>query len=218
MQSASIVSVGFPEVFMKAFVAVVCLILLGASQVRAAGQAAQSAAVPQTATQQAAPPRIAVSVSPPQSTIDPAKEADIRRLLDVVGTKALMTQVMNQMEAGLRPTMTQALPPGDYRAQLVDLFFEKFTSKFSVDALLDLIVPIYDKYLSDDDIKGLIQFYGTPLGQKAISVLPKVTSESQAQGEILGQRIGRESMTEVLSEHPDLATALQAAQQRMPTK
>ena len=125
-----------------------------------------------------------------------------------------MTQVMNQLKAGLRPTMTQALPPGEYRAQLVDLFFEKFSSKLSLDALLDLIVPIYDKYLSDDDIKGLIQFYGTPLGQKAISVLPKVMSEAQAQGAILGQKIGRESMAEVLSEHPELASALQAAQQK----
>jgi hypothetical protein len=203
---------------MKAFVAVACLIFFGASHVQAAGQGTQSSTAPQTTGQQAAPPRSAVSVSPPQSTIDPAKEADIRHLLELTGAKALVIQVMNQMNAGLRPTMTQALPPGEYRAQLVDLFFEKFSSKFSVDALMDLVVPVYDKYLSDDDIKGLIQFYGTPLGQKAISVLPKVTSESQAQGEILGQRIGRETMAEVLSEHPDLAKALQAAQQKMPTK
>jgi hypothetical protein len=209
---------GFQEVFMNAFVAVVCLALFGASQVQAAGQAVQSSPAQQTAVQQAAPPRIAVNVSPPQSTVDPAKEADIRRLLDLMGVKALTMQVMNQMSTGLRPTMTQALPPGEYRAQLVDLFFEKFNSKINVDALLDLVIPVYDKYLSDDDIKGLIQFYQTPLGQKAISVLPKLTSESQAQGGILGQKIGRESMTEVLAEHPELARALQAAQQRISTK
>jgi hypothetical protein len=203
---------------MKALVVVVCLTLFGASQVQAAGQAAQSSPVQQTPGQQAAPPRIAVSVSPPQSTVDPSKEADIRRLLDLMGVKALTIQIMNQMSTGLRPTMTQALPPGEYREQLVDLFFQKFNSKINVDALLDLVIPVYDKYLSDDDIKGLIQFYQTPLGQKAISVLPKLTSESQAQGEMLGQKIGRESMAEVLAEHPDLARALQAAQQRISTK
>jgi hypothetical protein len=203
---------------MKALVVVVCLTLFGASQVQAAGQAAQSSPVQQTPGQQAAPPRIAVSVSPPQSTVDPSKEADIRRLLDLMGVKALTIQIMNQMSTGLRPTMTQALPPGEYREQLVDLFFQKFNSKINVDALLDLVIPVYDKYLSDDDIKGLIQFYQTPLGQKAISVLPKLTSESQAQGEMLGQKMGRESMAEVLAEHPDLARELQAAQQRISPK
>ena len=203
---------------MKAFVAVACFILFGAPQVHAAGQSVQTSAAPQTAGQQAAPPRTAVSVSPAQSTVDPAKEADIRRLLDLMAVKALMLQVMNQMDTGLRPTMTQALPPGEYRTQLVDLFFQKFSSKLNIDALLDLLIPVYDKYLSDDDIKGLIQFYQTPLGQKAISVLPKLTSESQAQGEMLGQKMGRESMAEVLAEHPDLARELQAAQQRISTK
>jgi uncharacterized protein len=203
---------------MKALAIVVCLTFFGASHVQAAGQAAQSSPVQQTPGQQAAPPRIAVSVSPPQSTVDPAKEADIRRLLDLMGVKALMLQVMNQMDTGLRPTMTQALPPGEYRTQLVDLFFQKFSSKLNIDALLDLLIPVYDKYLSDDDIKGLIQFYQTPLGQKAISVLPKLTSESQAQGEMLGQKMGRESMAEVLAEHPDLARELQAAQQRISRK
>ena len=202
---------------MKAFVAVACLVLLGAPQVHAAGQSAQTSAAPQTAGQQAAPPRMAVSVSPAQSTMDPAKEADIRRLLDLMGVRALTAQVMSQMITSLRPTMTQALPPGEYRAELVDLFFDKFKSKLNAQALLDLAVPIYDKYLSAEDIKGLINFYERPLGQKTVSILPMVTGELQAQGSKMGEKMGRESMAEVLAEHPDLAKSMQAAQHRMPT-
>lgn len=64
-----------------------------------------------------------------RAKIDPAKEADIRRLLNVVGTKGLVKQLMDSMEKNLKPMMVNSLPPGDYRNRLVELFFEKFESK-----------------------------------------------------------------------------------------
>lgn len=76
-----------------------------------------------------------------------------------------------------------------------------------------MAVVRYDEQFSDEDIKGLISFYGTPLGQKAVSVLPKLTIELQQDGQVLGQQVGRESMIEVLAEHPELAKALQNAGQ-----
>jgi hypothetical protein len=75
-----------------------------------------------------------------------------------------------------------------------------------------MAVPVYDKYFSDEEIQGLAQFYGTPLGHKTLQVLPKLMSELQSQGQEWGQRVGRESMEEVLAEHPELAKALQDAQ------
>jgi hypothetical protein len=141
--------------------------------------------------------------------IDPAKEADIRRLLDITGAGTLATQTMDQMEKDMRPLIANALPAGDYREKLLDLFFEKFHSKRDPAELINLVVPVYDKYLSDDDIKGLIQLYQTPIGRKVIEVLPKVASESQAAGAKWGEQLGRECMTEVLAEHPDLVKALE---------
>ncbi len=76
--------------------------------------------------------------------------------------------------------------------------------------MLDLAIPVYDKYLSDADIKGLIEFYSTPLGQKMIKALPNIMTESGEKGRQWGEKIGRESMIEVLQEHPDLQEALQA--------
>jgi uncharacterized protein len=143
--------------------------------------------------------------------IDPEKEADIRQLMDVAGTKAMAQQVMDATEKTLKPLMMNSLPPGDYREKLVDQFFQKFHSKADIQHLLDMVVPIYDKYLSDEEIKGLINFYKTPLGQKTLSVLPKLMGEMQAQGRDWGQNLGRESMQEVLAENPDLAKALQDA-------
>jgi hypothetical protein len=105
-----------------------------------------------------------------QTNVDPAKAADIRRLMDVIGTKKIMEQVLESMEGNIKPLMIKALPPGDYREKLVDLFFAKFQARVDLEELLNLIVPIYDKYMSDDDVRGLIQFYQTPLGQKSLAV------------------------------------------------
>jgi len=143
--------------------------------------------------------------------LDPVKEADIRQLMEVTGGKAMVQQVMSEMEKNMKPLMVSSLPPGDYRDKLIDQFFLKFHSKADIQQLLDLAIPIYDKYLSDEEIKGLINFYKTPLGQKTLSVLPKLMGEMQTQSMNWGQNLGRESMQEVLAENPDLAKALQDA-------
>ena len=188
---------------MKALAAMV-LFVMGAS-LQAAQIQYQVGPVP--------PPAVAPAAS---AKIDPAKEADIRRLLEATGTTTLMQQVMDNMQKSLKPVLTNSFPPGEYREKLVDLFFEKFRSKLDTKRLVDLAVARYDEQFSDEDIKRLIAFYETPLGQKAVSALPKLTIELQQDGQSLGQQMGRESMIEVLAEHPELAKALQDAGQGTP--
>jgi len=146
-----------------------------------------------------------------QPKIDPAKEADIRRLLDVAGTAALVQQLMSSIEQNMKPVLASSLPPGEYRDQLIDLFFEKFRSKFVTKKILELAVVRYDENFSDSEIRGLIDFYQTPLGNKLITALPKVTAALQQDGQKLGREVGRDSMVEVLSEHPEIAKALHDA-------
>jgi uncharacterized protein len=146
-----------------------------------------------------------------QSKIEPQKEADIRRLLDVMGSQVAATQLMGDMEKNIRPLLTSSLPAGEYRDKLIQLFFEKFHSKVDPQEMLGLAIPVYDKYLSDDDIKGLIGFYSSPLGQKMVKLMPQVMSESSERGRQWGEKIGRDSMIEVLQEHPDLQQAMQGS-------
>jgi hypothetical protein len=153
----------------------------------------------------------AAKASRGQAQVQQDKQADIRRLLEITGSGSIATQSMDQMEKTIRPMVTDALPPGEYRAKLVDLFFEKFRSKRDPVNLMNLVIPIYDKYYSDEDIRGLIQLYQTPLGKKMLSTLPNVMAESQAAGTKWGEQIGRESMIEVLTEHPELQKAMEEA-------
>lgn len=123
-----------------------------------------------------------------------------------------MGQVLAGMSENMKPTLSKMLPPGEYQDKLIPLFFEKFQSKMKTDDLMDLMVPIYDKYLTKDDINGLAQFYQTPLGKKMISVLPQLVIETQTAAMNMGQGLGRQAMMEVLSEHPDLQKALEEAE------
>jgi hypothetical protein len=123
----------------------------------------------------------------------------------------MVQQIVAEMSGSIKPLMISSLPPGEYREKLVDLFFQKFQSKVRVDQLLDLTVPIYAKYFSKEEIEGLTRFYQTPLGQKALSVLPQTLAESQAESRKWGEQLGREAMVEVLEEHPDLKKALEEA-------
>lgn len=144
--------------------------------------------------------------------IDPAKRADIQRLLDLVGTKTLMTASMDSMAKTIRPLVTNSLPPGEYREKLVDLFFVKFQSLADPTQFLQTsAVPIYDKHFSDEEIRGLIKFYETPLGQKAVSALPQISNELRDAGRSWGEQVGHQAMQQVLAEHPELLEALQAA-------
>lgn len=123
----------------------------------------------------------------------------------------MMEQVLAGMSANIKPMLMTSLPPGEYREKLVDLFFQKFQSKLQVGQLLDLAVPIYDKYFSNDEIEGLTRFYQTPLGQKTLAVLPQTLVEMQTASMKLGEKLGRDAMAEVLDEHPELKKALEEA-------
>jgi uncharacterized protein len=143
--------------------------------------------------------------------VDPATEADIRELMDLAGTKATVTRMMNNMEESMRPLLLRAFPPGEYREKLVQLFFDKFHTKVNAEAVVDITIPIYAQYLTDDEVKQLIQFYHTPLGQKWISVQPKMQEELQPKARAWGEQMGREALMEVLQEHPELAEQLKDA-------
>jgi len=156
----------------------------------------------------------ASSTATAQHRIDPAKEADIRRLLEVMGVKKVVDETIQSLMQSLRPVLSNSLPAGDYREKLIDLFNAKFQSKVDVAQLLELGVPAYDKYFSHEEIKGLLAFYATPVGQKSIAVMPQLMNEMREAGRKWGEQLGRASMSEVLEEHPEMKAALEEAGKR----
>ena len=51
------------------------------------------------------------------------------------------------------------------------------------------MVPIYDKYYTEEEINQIIAFYNSPVGKKMISTMPLVMQESMAAGQAWGKQL-----------------------------
>ena len=108
------------------------------------------------------------------------KREDIKELMELMNSKDMGLQVMHTMFDSVKALGT-AIPEN---------LFEEFTSEVNFDELTELIIPIYDKHFSHDDIKELIAFYQTPIGKKLIEKQPDIIKESMVAGMTWGQKIG----------------------------
>jgi len=70
--------------------------------------------------------------------------------------------------------------------------FENEFSKTSINDLVDMLAPVYFKYMSQEDLKELIRFYQTPVGQKFANSTPLIMQESMQIGQQWGMKLGQE--------------------------
>ena len=120
-----------------------------------------------------------------------ASTASVRELLAATHVTAMMQQVMQQMGQQLDVMVKQRLPclsPSAVSSAL--------TAPQATQQLIDLVVPIYQHNFTEQDVRGLLAFYRTPLGQKLLKVQPVIMHESMLAGEQWGrqrveQRIGQ---------------------------
>jgi hypothetical protein len=82
-------------------------------------------------------------------------------------------------------SMKKAMP------NVPEKFWGDFMKEVHTDELINLIVPIYDRNLTHDDVKQLIKFYESPTGKKFVAVLPKISQESMVVGEKWGRDLAQ---------------------------
>ncbi|PSR53440.1 DUF2059 domain-containing protein [Adhaeribacter arboris] len=121
---------------------------------------------------------------------DTAKAKDIRKLLELTGSIKVGIQAM---DAGIElQKKTNTTIPAE--------FWVEFRKGITEDAFAQMIVPIYDKHFTHQEITELIAFYQTPIGQKTTQVLPILTQESMTAGQELGKRIGQNVVEKLKAE------------------
>ena len=118
-----------------------------------------------------------------------SKEQAIRELMDLTGAAALGAQAMDQMMEGLRPSFVGAYP--DVPVEVMSALFNEVQAEIARVDLVSLVVPIYDRHFTEDDVRGLIAFYESPLGRRTIERMPAVMQESMAVGMEWGEAAGR---------------------------
>lgn len=107
---------------------------------------------------------------------------DIRKLMELTGSKDIGMQVIEQMIGMFRQSYTHV--PAE--------FWDEFIAAVDPDELVNLVVPIYERHLTHEDVKVLIEFYSTPTGRKLIAAQPQIVEESMLAGQTWGTQLGEE--------------------------
>ena len=110
---------------------------------------------------------------------EPASQSSVKQLMQKVGAGDMSVQMMNQMI----PALKQMIPDAS------ETFWTDFVAELDAGEMEDLIIPIYQKYLTEEDVVAINSFYDSLAGMKLISVQPKIMQESMIIGQQWGQQI-----------------------------
>jgi uncharacterized protein len=123
------------------------------------------------------------------------KRADIRKLIELTGIAKLGLQFADAMFENAAKSLKISMPElkdqalAKMKADLTAFFQEKLQAP---GGMVDQLIPVYDKYWTHEEIKSLIAFYQTYLGQKLVEVTPKISNEAYSIGSAWGQSLGPE--------------------------
>ncbi len=126
-----------------------------------------------------------------QSTV----RQDIRELIAVSGGQNMMDEIFSEetIQKQMRALLQNTPPAQQAKAER---FIREFSKEFLAesrtqrDHLVGLMIEVYAKYYTPEDVQALIAFYRTPAGKKLAAVGPKAAVESMQVGQKWGQELG----------------------------
>lgn len=155
----------------------------------------------------AAPQSAAVQdqgVQPQVKSVDPVKDSDIRSLMELIGAHdQVQDAVMNSTEQ-YREKLLATVPNNDKGQAFVTSFADAYQKRFDVDGLTEQLITIYDKHFTDDEIRAMLQFYGSPIGQKVAAEMPKISREIQAASRAAGTKAAKEALQAMKAQNPEI--------------
>lgn len=109
----------------------------------------------------------------------------LKKMMEVSGSQATYKTAVTQMMSMFK----------QQKLGIPDTFWDEFeveANKMAGEDLLNMILPIYQKHLSENDVKNIIAFYQTPSGKTFAEKTPLIMQESMAAGQQWGMKIGEE--------------------------
>src|SRR5689334_1013431 len=85
--------------------------------------------------------------------IDPAKEADIRSLMELVGARDAMQEFATHGADQLRENLLVSIPNNERGQEFVKAFTDGYKAKFDADQATAQLVGIYDQHFTQDEIR-----------------------------------------------------------------
>jgi len=112
----------------------------------------------------------------------PASADDIRKMFEVMHIRDQMKLILQQVRQQMRSTehdqiRKQQPNVSDEEIAKLDAMSDEILKDFSMEGMLDDMIPVYQKHLSKADVDAMIGFYSTPTGQKILREMPAMTRE-----------------------------------------
>ncbi len=134
-------------------------------------------------------------VSFAQSADTPSRE-DVLKLMDVLGARKTMKAAMGGMGDVMARTMLDEMRKKVPNAtpeqeklmnEFVDGMRQDMLSVMNQDEMMELIVPVYQKHLTKQEVKMVTEFYSSPAGQAFVQKIPVVMNEAMQVGAEYGR-------------------------------
>jgi hypothetical protein len=120
-----------------------------------------------------------------QDAFDAAKkkEATVRAVIVACKADKLGEQMLDQMGTLLKDSVGSA-------------FWKKFRDKVRTQELVDMIVPIYARHFTQEELEQLLALYQSPIGKRMVEEQPLLVRESMEAGAEWGRKLAEEAMKE----------------------
>jgi|tagenome__1003787_1003787.scaffolds.fasta_scaffold20334301_1 hypothetical protein len=154
----------------------------------------------------------------PVPEMERASAEEIKALFESMHIKQQMETVMTTMQAQMNNMFSemvkkQSPPPSPKLMTEVRAMMDESSKIVNIGELLDDMVPIYQKYLTRDEIASIRMFYESPAGKSLLAkspvigqefmheVMPKEMKKMQAEMERMQQRMMKVMTEQVESQH-----------------
>jgi hypothetical protein len=119
----------------------------------------------------------------PPAVDAPAAKEDIQKLFEVMQIhqqmRLVMDSVIKQQSAMMHETLKKRYPQmSAEKIARADNMIKETMKDVPMDAMLDDMIPIYQKHFTKTDIDAMTTFYASPTGQKMMREMPVLTTES----------------------------------------
>jgi len=143
----------------------------------------------------------------PAAKLEAAKDAAIRHLMDITDTSKMGVNIQAYITQQVQDAVGRAMAP-DKAQKFMETFSLKFDASSPPSAVTDAMVTIYAKNFSMEDIRGLIQFYETPLGKRVVQTMPQVNQQSQQTGVEMDQKAALSVLRGMSADYPEIKPML----------
>ena len=121
-----------------------------------------------------------------------AKRKDVSTLIEMTVSKTIVLQFAGPMHKEITKRIKPSFKDQEIPKKVFSVTRKETINFFlaNLDSFMKRLIPVYAKHYTHPEVKELIEFYKTDLGQLIISKTPKIMFESMTTGQKWAKSLG----------------------------